>query len=182
MLLLRFTARKINKQPPSSNLRPADFSVHQTRSQLSSPGQLPPRNHESEQRFSELCTPRALRISGLVHSRNTSCKFKKKGNLQIFLTRKLFPQNITTVTDLHFSLDLFIQSLSPLNILFSSVSRLLSHLISVSLSMTTTVITGSVSSLCALSARVHGPWPFRCLARNSLDTTVKVYLRITRAT
>ena len=40
-----------------TNRRPA-ITVHQTRSQQSSPGQLPPRNNESEQRFSEICTAR----------------------------------------------------------------------------------------------------------------------------
>ena len=74
--------------------------------------------------------------------------------------------------------------------LFSSLSLL--HFFSFALlfqistiflfSMTMTVITGSVSSLCALSAIVHGPWPFRCLAKSSLGTTVEVFLLWTRAT
>ena len=60
---------------------------------------------------------------------------------------------------------------SPLfsSLLFSSLSLFSSF------SMATTVNTGSVSSLRALSARVH-------LARSSLDSTVQVYLRTARAT
>ena len=73
MLLLRFTAGKINKQSGSSNHRPEDFPVHQTLSQLSSPGQLPPRNHESERRFSKLCTHRAQMITTSANHRYQRC-------------------------------------------------------------------------------------------------------------
>ena len=50
----------------TSNRRPEDYPVHQSRSKLSSPGQLPPRNHESEQRFAELCTPRTHTITSVA--------------------------------------------------------------------------------------------------------------------
>ena len=42
--------------------------------------------------------------------------------------------------------------------------------------VTMTVITGPVSSLCALSGRVHGLRPFHCLAKNSIGTTVFKYI------
>ena len=60
--------------------------------------------------------------------------------------------------------------------LFSSVPSSLSffpfsllfHISSLFLfSMTMTMITGSAKSVGALSARVHGPWPFHCLANCS---------------
>ena len=73
--------------------------------------------------------------------------------------------------------------------LYLSFTSSLSHLTSLSLihslslfSMRMTVITGSVGSVCALCARVHGPWPFRCLPKSSLGITVYVYLLRTRAT
>ena len=52
---------------------PEDFPVHQIRFQLSSPGQLRPRNHESEQRFSELCTPQAQTITTSANHRYQRC-------------------------------------------------------------------------------------------------------------
>ena len=48
--------------------------------------------------------------------------------------------------------------------------------------MLITMITSPASSLCVLSVRVHGYWPFHCLARSSLDTTVQIYMRVTRVT
>ena len=57
------------QQSSSNNHRPEDFPVHQTRSQPSAPGQLPPRNHESEQRFSELCTLQAQTITTSANHR-----------------------------------------------------------------------------------------------------------------
>ena len=64
-LLLRFTAqastRRLDKQSRSSDHRPEDFPVHQTCSQLSSPGQLPPRNNESSNDPRNSALPRRRR-------------------------------------------------------------------------------------------------------------------------
>ena len=75
-LLLRMRFRKCsscvsrhNKQQRSSNHRPANFPVHQTRSQLSSPDQLPPRNNESEQPSSKLCAPPAQTLTTSANQR-----------------------------------------------------------------------------------------------------------------
>ena len=107
-------------------------------------------------------------------------------SFSLFTSLSLF-SFISVLISLHSHLSLF-SSLSRLNsILLFSFSLLcftsLSHLISVSLlNDNDSDHWFSKLSICTLIARVHGPWPFRCLARSSLDATVQVYLRTTRAT
>ena len=135
------------------------------------------------------CVRKPSRISVHPKALPASKMFYGK-SFKMFLIQKIGPEKFTTVTDLHFSLfssHLYLSS-HLFSLLISISSRLslplfsfTSHLCFSSL-MRMTAITGSISSLCALSARVHGPWPFRCLARSSLDTTVHVYLGRTRAT
>ena len=117
-------------------------------------------------------------------------KTLQKNGTALIKQFKIGPQKITTVADLHeflFLLLFFFLSLSLLTSISLSSDFYLfscpSLFSSLSLfSMTMTVITGSLSSLCALGARVHGPWPFRCGARSTFDTTVQVYLRRARTT
>ena len=84
-----------------------------------------------------------------------------------------------------FSLSLFRRSLHSFSFSFSSLSLLSS------LSVTTTMITRPVGSLCVHTAltcqsvRVHGPWPISLLAehvRIMQETTVLAYLCKPRAT
>ena len=120
-----------------------------------------------------------------VHKfKNPSRKEKKKEEelLHIFQFKKSGLHEITTVTDLHVLLFLFSTSHLCLSSHFH-LSSLLFHISTLFLfSMKMKVITGSARSLCALGATLHGPWPFRCLARSSLGTTVQQYLLRTGAT